>query len=468
VSAASPTVARAAADLRAQAAHSGVLHVLTGLRLVEPQTGHWLALDLVVIGEAAVAVGVEARPGLPAEAQPQAAALAVVRLQREHGLDPALPVYAFWLGSAPPGYAGGAPALADAEAVQRFITHVQSAAGRSVQLNAPTPNAPTPNGPAGAPASHARAAALAEHLRRLDIGPVALEGDGEAGTLPAKASPPRSVPALRQALRFLRDLPAQVDAGARRRFQERLRQPWFGRRGQPVRPAEVLDQLEAALFDRDNWLEDARYLKIVPNEFVVELSLRNYEQHYRLIEQHLCAQWQQRLVEALNTANERQGRREFQFGGPVQVRVRPGHDLADDQVRLRSRITPAARPETATACLALWPNGRRWPLPTGAHTLGRDPAANIYLDVANVPDRPLISGLHAYIKVSGGQARLFDGAPSGRASLNGTFVNGRRVPPEGCALANGDIIVLAPLDPSDPRPDAPGTLALVFFTQCPP
>jgi hypothetical protein len=444
-------VARAAAGLRAQ---PGALHVLTGLHLVDQRSGQWLALDLVVIGETAAAVGVEARPGLAPEALPQAAALAVVRLQREFGLEPALPVYAFWLGSAPPGYAGGAPALADAAAVQTFIEHVQAA------------SSPAGGEPRRAPAT---AAALAEHLHRLDVGPVEMPAASGEFTLPAKPSlPPRSAPPLRRVLRFLRELPARIDAGARGRLLARLRQPWFGRRGQPVRPAEVREQLEAALFAPENWLEDATYLKILPNDYVVELSPRNYEQNYRLIEQHLCAQWQSRLIDALHTANQRQGRREFQFGGPVQVRVRPSPELADDQVRLRSRITPAPKPPPSNACLSLWPNGRRWPLAAGTHTLGRDPAADIYLAVANVPDRPLISGKHAHLKLSGGQARLFDGAPSGRASLNGTFVNGQRVPPEGRLLSDGDVIVLAPLDPRDPRPDAPGTLALVFHARCQP
>ena len=85
-----------------------------------------------------------------------------------------------------------------------------------------------------------------------------------------------------------------------------------------------------------------------------------------------------------------------------------------------------------------------------------------------MPDQPLVSGLHAYVKVESGQARLFDGSPAGRASLNGTFVNGQRVPPDGHPLAEGDVIVLAPLEPRQPDPNTPGTLALVYHARCRP
>jgi hypothetical protein len=33
-------------------------------------------------------------------------------------------------------------------------------------------------------------------------------------------------------------------------------------------------------------------------------------------------------------------------------------------------------------------------------------------------------------------------------------------------LAEGDVIVLAPLDPQQPQPEAPGTAAFTFRTRC--
>jgi hypothetical protein len=41
-------------------------------------------------------------------------------------------------------------------------------------------------------------------------------------------------------------------------------------------------------------------------------------------------------------------------------------------------------------------------------------------------------------------------------------VNGHRVPSHGRQLRDGDLIVLAALDPDDPSPDVPGAAALHF------
>jgi hypothetical protein len=252
--AAGPAVASVARRL--QTAGAGRLRVLTGLRLIEPRTGQWVPLDLVVITDTAAAVGVAAPPGPPAEPTPQAAALAVVRVQRERGLAPQLPVYAFWLGAAaPPGYAGGAPALADAEAVERFIQHVEAA-----------------HAGGGAPQT---AEALVELLRALDVRPVEAAAEPGDFTLPRARRPVfavRAGPGLGRAWQALRGLPARLDAALR----QRIRQPLWAGRGQPVRPADVRERLEQALFDAGNLLEDARYLKIAPNDFVVELSRDNY------------------------------------------------------------------------------------------------------------------------------------------------------------------------------------------------
>ncbi|MFL7810038.1 MAG: FHA domain-containing protein, partial [Anaerolineae bacterium] len=59
---------------------------------------------------------------------------------------------------------------------------------------------------------------------------------------------------------------------------------------------------------------------------------------------------------------------------------------------------------------------------------------------------------------------LLDGEPGGKPSTNGTFVNGRRVGTEGKSLEDGDVILLASLDPERPRLDTPGVVALAFHT----
>jgi hypothetical protein len=435
-------VTQAATQLRA--AYPSGLTVLIGLRLPEPSSGQWLALDLVAITDTAVVVGVEPH-GQAEPTTPQAAALAVAHAQRERLGTAPLPVYAFWLGgAAPAGYTGGAPPLADPQAVVAFVRHASS--------QNPTPQAEA-------------AARLAEALRAA--GPPAgsdRPAPPAANVTVAAAPPPIKKPNGGGVLRRLRDLPGQLDAGLR----ERIRQPLALRR-EAVRPADVQRRLEAAMFDPDNLLEDARYSQVVPNEYTVELEPGNYEQHYRQIEQRLCEQWRVRLLEALDTANQRQGRRLYQFGGPVRVSLRPGASLAPDAVRIRCRIAPETRaaPEPA-GCLQRLPSGRAWPLLPGTVTVGRHETSDIFLEGASHSQAPLISAHHAYLLVTDGEVRLFDGSPAGRPSLNGTFVNGQRVPAGGHALKPGDVVVLAPLNPKDPRPEGPGVIALQFQERCTP
>lgn len=244
---------------------------------------------------------------------------------------------------------------------------------------------------------------------------------------------------------------------------ERLHRPG------PLLPADVSRRLQAAMLAPENILEDARYFKIVPNDYVVELNELNYARHYKPVEKTIYAQWRDKLLEALNTANSRQGRREFRFGGRVQIRIQPAADLGEDEVRLHCQINPEAGASPSgvvTACLELLPQGRRWPLQEELVVLGRDEVSDIYLDLPAVQQKRLISGQHAHIRPREGRFRLYDGSPEGKASVNGTFVNGRRVPPGGHDLHEGDVIILASLDPGQPRIDTPGVVALVFRESC--
>lgn len=451
---ASPGVTAAAEHLAAH--YPGPVRVLSGLRLVDASTGQWLPLDLVALTERAAVVGVEVRPSAGADAAaPQAAALAVARLQQQRGISPALPVYACWLGAAPPeGYAGGAPALADPQAVRMFVEQASQQPGLVAAPGA--------------------AGALAEQLLAADVGPVSAAPAAAAPVAqppagPTVAAAPR-VPArpgvdpVRQVLRDLRDLPAHLDASLR----EYIRQPLPWRRGQPVRPADVREHLEAAMLDRNNVLEDARFASIVPNEFFVELSPDNYERHYRLIERRVVDQWLTQLAQAVQTTNQRQGREQYQFGGELRIHVSPAVDLAIDQVRVRCRIVPDPEPEPAAGgCLELLSTGQRWELPAGSTIVGRGEAADIVLDAGRTDARTLISSRHLTLQVDErGQVWAYDGVPGGRPSTNGTFVNGQRLTQDGRVLADGDVLVLAPLNPNQPRPDAPGTIALRYNARC--
>jgi pSer/pThr/pTyr-binding forkhead associated (FHA) protein len=77
-----------------------------------------------------------------------------------------------------------------------------------------------------------------------------------------------------------------------------------------------------------------------------------------------------------------------------------------------------------------------------------------------------VSGQHAYLHCLPRAYRLFDGAPNGLPSINGTFVNGRPVPPGGHLLQDGDILILAAVRPQAPSLDTPGVAGLRFRALC--
>jgi hypothetical protein len=236
---------------------------------------------------------------------------------------------------------------------------------------------------------------------------------------------------------------------------------------EPILPADVSKKLEAAMLNGRNHLEDVNYGKIVPNFFVVEVSPDNYQQNYEPIERQACEQWQQRLLNAINTANSRQGRKVFRFGGPVKVNVRPVPDLNEKEVRILSQIRSEAvgDGQSQTAYLERLPDGRRWYVQSGTTTLGRSSRSDIYLDSPTIQERRLISNQHAYIRADNGRFYIYDGTIDGKRSRNGTFVNGRGVTDSGYKLSDGDVVILAALDYDHPRPDYPGSVGFIFHTE---
>jgi hypothetical protein len=247
-----------------------------------------------------------------------------------------------------------------------------------------------------------------------------------------------------------------------------LRWPWGSR---DVRPADISEGLSDILLARENTLEDAYYHKIVPNRYVVELNKDVYLQYYESLRQRLVQQWIQRLLDQLVTANSRLGQREYSFGGPVQIELRPADDLQPQQARLLFQIqssTPAAAPRSVLngACLELSPGRRRWPLHEGDNTIGRYPTCDVHLDMPDVQELRMVSGVHATLRCAGGEYQIFDGVPSGKPSRNGTYVNYQLVPPGGVRLQHGDFILLAAVDPLKPRPASAGSAAFYFYLDC--
>lgn len=253
-------------------------------------------------------------------------------------------------------------------------------------------------------------------------------------------------------------------------WQVKMLQPRFIWKSHALLPADVGEGLCDVMLARENILEDAQFHKIVPNRFVVEINEENYKRNYRPIESRVLQQWEGKLLEHLTTMNSRQGRKEYRFGGRVQIEIRPAADLLSNQIRILSRIQPVEQNISsmpgATACLQLIPGERRWPLTGEVITIGRDSSNDVFLDQPQIQERRLVSRQHAYLRLHGGKYRLFDGSPDGKSSANGTYVNYQRVPPEGQILQDGDTVLLGAIQPGNPRPDTPGVASLRFSLVC--
>lgn len=296
----------------------------------------------------------------------------------------------------------------------------------------------------------------------------------------------------------MKDLPTEASWSTRLVRTRSLRKS-------PILPADISDGLCSALLEREHLLEDADYRKVAPNDFIVEISPVNYAQRYQAIQAQVIEQWRSRLLETLVTANSRLGRREYRFSGRVQVSLYTADDLTDEQARIRCRhlanaplphapegmsadrlleehgeiqspSVPISEQSPATqlptdpdvpihAWLELIPGGQRWQLPLGKATIGRKTSSWLVLDAPDIQKLRLVSSIHAYIESRPGRCILYDGTPGGRPSVNGTFVNGERVPPEGRLLQHGDQIILAAIDPLNPRTDTPGVAVLRFLQE---
>ncbi|HUS17611.1 MAG TPA: FhaA domain-containing protein [Chloroflexia bacterium] len=262
-----------------------------------------------------------------------------------------------------------------------------------------------------------------------------------------------------------------MSAGPAAGWQVRLLKPRHGLLAQALRAAELGGALGEVMLARANVVEDAQFQKIVPNEFVIELPPDDFELSYAPIQGEVTAQWREQLLNLLTTTNSRQGRREYRFGGQVGVAVRAAADLAPGFARILSRLridAPVVEAQSGPlpACLELLPDGRRWPLRAGVLTLGRDPGSDLVFDMPQVQDLRLVSSQHAYLRCAAGVYRLFDGAPDGTPSVNGTYINRQKVPRDGQLLQDGDIVILAALNPAAPLLNTPGVVGLRFRAVC--
>ncbi len=154
----------------------------------------------------------------------------------------------------------------------------------------------------------------------------------------------KSTPEEKWQVRFIRPGLPGLDRLPELGLPDLSRLPWMN---QIIRPADIGGELRDVMLKRENMLEDVNYQKVVPNRYVVEVSEANFARLFRPIEGQILRQWRERLLEELVTANNRQGRKEYHFGGTLQLEVRPARDLRDNEARILSRIEPDTEPGVA-------------------------------------------------------------------------------------------------------------------------
>jgi pSer/pThr/pTyr-binding forkhead associated (FHA) protein len=415
-----------------QTGYPAPLTLLTGLRMYTPDGKEAIA-DLILLTNSAVLVGINAERA-NATLPPRELGREVLRRQQVADLNPVIQVYACWLGvSNPEGVEDRSPLLSNASQVAEFLRR---------------------SGAQNNPVGDQVVSKLAAHLLAAEsVKPAA----GERAAMPAS--------------------PVQI-------VLSKLPRGW--RRQIGVRPADVSKQLRTVLLDRRHHLEDAQYGKVAPNVYTVAVNPQQYAAHFEPIGADLCEQWRRQLLQDLNTANSRQGRKQYRFGGAVAVQLKADAGLPTDEIRIEAQVQrepqaerpdpgPVAEPQkpptgatmAAPAASHGWllAEGNAHPLKEGTNILGRSRSCDVIVSGKEVTERRLVSGLHAYIECRGGNCRIFDGTPDGKPSMNGTFVNVRPVSQGGQPLRDGDEIILAALDRASPRPDTPGVAWLLFHNR---
>ncbi len=220
------------------------------------------------------------------------------------------------------------------------------------------------------------------------------------------------------------------------RFENKLEQMISGVFARTFRSAVQPVEIAAALNrEVDNSAQIlSRDRRLVPNNFVVELSEADHERF-----KGLGPQLPRELTEMLR---EHAAQQSYVFTGPVNIVLETSEDLTTGRFRVRSKAVSTAslaggdptstQVRRATATLEL--NGETLPLAPPGVTIGRGNDADLRID------DPGVSRKHIEIRVE--EPQDADGEPRitvhDLGSTNGMSVNGRRV--EKATLADGATI----------------------------
>lgn len=237
--------------------------------------------------------------------------------------------------------------------------------------------------------------------------------------------------------------------GVLQRFEHRLEGMYEGAFARAfkseLQPVEVASAVQREMDDRAAIVAQGRTL--VPNDFVVEISMADYER--------LGVYADSLAIELATLAREYASELGYSFVGPVRLRFEGSHDLSTGLLRIRSGVIRGAtvedgeirRPATdlpsrpgnmnGTPRLLVsgpepGPDGstqRTFELTAPLTILGRGTDCDLRLV------DPGVSRHHAELRVEDGEVVLVD-----LGSTNGTFVNGQ--PIRRVALTDGTRVTL--------------------------
>ena len=197
---------------------------------------------------------------------------------------------------------------------------------------------------------------------------------------------------------------------------ERMVEGVFRSSRSAIRPIELGRRLVREMDDQRS--VDVKGRRVVPNDFAIELSGRDYDGFSDIMDV-LRAE----LVEAAREYAREEG---YHFMGPVRVQLVHRDDLRPGRFEVVAQLRQAAGGVGAGSLVL--PSGQRISLGDRTISVGRLPECTIPLSDHNV------SRKHAEIRPGRGAYVVVD-----LGSTNGTMVNGTRITGEQ-RLGDGDIL----------------------------
>ncbi|MGY4718874.1 FhaA domain-containing protein [Naumannella huperziae] len=189
-----------------------------------------------------------------------------------------------------------------------------------------------------------------------------------------------------------------------------------------VQPVEIAARLQKELDSKAQIL--SRHRRLVPNEFVIELSQHDYDR--------LTPYGKKLTAEIIPELRGHAGNMGYEFNGPIMLHFDLDEDLPTGRFNVSSEAVAevdgnagvAAEPVTTGSLrrtrLVLEVNGMRHPLNPPGFTIGRGSDADLRIN------DPGISRRHARVQV-GGSGLDLTYTITDLGSTNGISVNGERV-----------------------------------------